>query len=124
MAMNKREKAALQAAIDRADMYASMHISEAVEPDVMPPEEMGESDTSGWTFNAYSKLVEEGWSGITSHGSGPGKSPGVWACQGPQKLYSTKRKALQALRHEMAVNAAEELMRIDRMIAECDGGES
>ena len=43
----------------------------------------------------------------------------VSGTQGARRLYSTKRRALVALRYAVARRCAVELVKIDKMIAEC-----
>ena len=118
MAMNKKEQAAMQAAIDRADLLSALRWSAPVERNVAPPD-IGYSE--GWDMNAYNKSVWLGWSSSANHGTGPAPKAGgryMSASQQCRSLYSTKAIALAALRHEVERRAAADLMNIDRQIAE------
>ena len=127
MAMNKKEQAAMQAAIDRAELLSALRWSAPVERDVAPPDG-GYSErwdinaySEGWDINAYNKSVWLGWSSGVNHGTGPAPKAGgryMGASQQCRSLYSTKALALAALRHEVEKKAAADLMNIDRQIAE------
>jgi hypothetical protein len=112
--MTKKEQAAMQAAIDRAELLAALRWTAPVEPDVMPPKE-GYSE--GWAFNSHSGVIDQRWSTSVFHGSGPAPKQGrhLSATQGPQRLFSTKEKAIAALRHATETKAAYDLLKIDRM---------
>lgn len=116
MAMTKKEQAAMQAAIDRAELLAALRWTSPVERDVPPP---SDGYSEGWTYNAYSKRVERGWSKCVSHGSGPVPVDGRYtsASQGAQWMYSTEAKALAAMRHELETMAAKSLLEVDRKLA-------
>lgn len=128
MAMNKKEKAELQAAIDRADLNIALRWTEPVERDVPPPprSDIGARYTSGWDYNAYSNRVYRGWSDSVAHGDGDPPTPQTRykssASQGARPYYSTELLALKAMRHEVERDAATKLMRIDRMIAAAVAG--
>lgn len=118
MAMTKKEQAAMQAAIDRADTLAALRWTAPVRRDVDVPKD-GYSE--GWDYNAYTRETRPGWSCRVSHGSGP--APGkdgqrrVSGSQGSRRLYSTQALALAAMRHEIEQKAAADLLKIDRQIA-------
>lgn len=115
MAMTKKEQAAMQAAIDRAELLAALRWTAPVAKDVPPPTAGGYSE--GWIYNAYSKCVERGWSTAVSHGSGPAPAPGerhTSGSQGARRMFSTEAKALAAMRHELETRAAEVLLKCDR----------
>lgn len=115
MAMTKKEQAAMQAAIDRAELLAALRWTGPVAKDVAPPKK-GYSE--GWTFNAYSMRVEQGWNDSFAHGSGPAPTDGRFrsGSQQPQWMFSTEAKALAAMRHEVEIEAAQKLLKIDRLI--------
>lgn len=95
-----------------------------VEPDLPVPETFGQPNF-GWTFNAHAKRVEEAWSESNSHGSGGREQHAnkrVWgAAQNGIPLYSTKRLALQAMRHAVCMLAGHDLARIDKALKD-EGG--
>jgi hypothetical protein len=105
MAMTKKEQAAMQAAIDRAELLAALRWTAPVERDVLPPDSSWRAEyTEGWTFNAYTGIVQQEWRASGS--------------QGAQLMYSTQAKALAGLRHEVEREAARKLLAIDRRLAE------
>jgi hypothetical protein len=117
MAMTKKEKAAFDAAIERAEILAALRWTAPVLPDVPPPKS-GYSE--GWEFNAYTRRVEQAWSDTVTHGSGPAPHDYkryVSASQNGIALYSTKARALAALRYEVELQAAKMLLEIDKRIA-------
>ena len=116
MAMTKKEQTAMQAAIDRAETLAALRWTGPVERDVDIPEK-GYSE--GWDYNTYSMIVWRGWSDSVSHGKGRVPEDGKYrsGSQRGVKMFSTKARALAAMRHEMEQKAAAEILRVDRMIA-------
>lgn len=116
MAMTKKEQAAMQAAIDRAETLAALRWTNPVQRDVGVPKD-GYSE--GWDYNAWTKTVFIGWSSSFLHG--PGRAPKAGkhrnASQQPRRYYSTEALALAAMRHEIELKAAADLLKIDRMIA-------
>ena len=114
--MTKKEQAAMQAAIDRAETLAALRWTGPVERDVDIPEH---GYREGWDYNAYSVRVWRCWSDSVSHGDGnaPKEGKRSGASQGALKMFATKARALAAMRHEMEQKAAAELMRVDRLIA-------
>lgn len=116
MAMTKKEQAEFQAAIDRADTLAALRWTAPVERDVFPPKD---GYTEGWDFNSYTKTAHAGWSSSIHHGTGPAPQDSkrhYTASQNPRRMFSTKAKALAALRHEVEKNTAADLLAIDRQI--------
>ena len=121
MAMTKKEREAMQAAIDRADMLAALRWTNPVERDVLPPKsgQFHREYTEGWDYNAPSSRVWQGWSNSIGHGTGPVPKPNDYTSgsQGSRAMFSTKLLALRAMRHEMERQAARMLMQVDRQIA-------
>ncbi len=109
MAMNKAERSAF----DELRVVAALRWSVEVRPDVPAPL-CKEPDTTGFTFNAHSKRVEEGWSSSVYHGSGAVRGP--HSSQNSQWLFSSKVLALKAMRHAVEISAAKDLARIDEQI--------
>lgn len=119
MAMTKKEQAAMQAAIDRAETLAALRWTAPVPTDVPIPEPFG-SYSEGWCYNTYNKTVWLGWSTSVSHGDGPAPK-GLRYKIGSQRgirMHSTKALALASLRHELENQFATDLLKIDRQIAE------
>jgi len=118
MAMTKKERAEMDAAIERAELLAALRWTAPVQPDVAPPQSGG-GYTEGWVFNAYSSTVQLEWSGSVLHGSGPAPRDGKrasCASQRSQWMYSTKAKALAAMRHEVERESARKLLAIDKRL--------
>ena len=118
MAMTKKEQAAMQAAIDRAEALAALRWTAPVAPDVPIPEPGG-AFVTGWTYNEYAREVRPAWSSSVSHGTST--EPGRHGTQGPLALYSTRTRALQALRHALELQAAAKLLAVDRAISGREG---
>ena len=116
MAMTKKEQAAFQAAIDRAETLAALRWTWPVVRDVGVPLQ-GYSE--GWDYNAHSQRVWQGWSDRVAHGEGAAPEAGKYrsGIQASRCMFSTKALALAAMRHEMEQKAAADLMRVDRQIA-------
>lgn len=116
MAMTKKEQAAMQAAIGRAETLAALRWTWPVERDVDVPLN-GYSE--GWDYNAHGQRVWQGWSDRVAHGEGPAPEANKYliGSQGSQRMFSTKALALAAMRHEMEQKAAADLMRVDQQIA-------
>ena len=106
----------MQAAIDRAETLAALRWTSPVQQDVGVPKN-GYSE--GWDYNAWTKTVFIGWSGTVSHGTGPAPKAGELksGSQQPRRYYSTEALALAAMRHEIELNTAAALLKIDRQIA-------
>ena len=118
MAMTKKEQAAMEAALNRAETLAALRWTAPVQRDVDLPKD-GYSE--GWDYNSYSRIVFRGWSSGVTHGKGPAPTPGamrtVSASQDARRLYSTEALALAAMRHEIEQRVAADLLKIDRQIA-------
>ena len=106
----------MQTALDRAETLAALRWTAPVQRDVGVPED-GYSE--GWDYNSYKKEVFRGWSSIVSHGTGPAPEAGRYrsASQAARHLYSTQALALAAMRHDIELKAAADLLKIDRQIA-------
>jgi len=116
MAMTKKEREAFDAAIKKAEILGALRWTTPVAKDVPIPEN-GYSE--GWI--AYSNSVQKSWSGQHRHGNGDAPAPeDIYksASQRGVSMYSTRLLALKALRNNTEKEAAEELRKIDRMIAE------
>lgn len=117
MAMNRKEQAQLEAAEQAARLNRALRWSDYEEgPDIPAPEGGTGAHTQGWAFNARREdaTVYEAWSQSWRHGSGrydPDAHGG--GSQGSIDLYSTKARALGALRRELERRAAETLARVD-----------
>lgn len=117
MAMNKKEQAAFDAVIAEAEVNRALRWSDyETEKDVPRP---SDGYVNGWSFNSYNGSVYLSWSGTVTHGDGPvvdGKRP-PYGSQRSIEQYSTKEKALKAMRRQMEMEFANKLAKVDRMIA-------
>lgn len=121
MPMNKKERAVFDAAIAEAEVNRALRWSDyETEKDVPRP---SDGYVNGWSFNSYNESVYLSWSGTVTHGDGPvvdGKRPPYGSLRSIEQ-YSTKEKALKAMRRHMEREFANKLARVDRLItAACD----
>jgi hypothetical protein len=82
-------------------------------PDIPPPEGYGDELTRGYVFNAYTDRVDVACSSGGAHAIGRTDKT---TSQRPIPLYSTRRRALLALRNAVEQECAERLARIDAQI--------
>ena len=112
MAMTKKEKEALDAALTAAALRTTADVS----ADVPPPKSNGLA--KGWLPVAERSnfpRVEPACSSSFYHGKGQQDKTNS---QGARSLYSTKILALKALRRAVEKDCAERLRKVDRMIEE------
>lgn len=123
MAMNKKEREQLETITERARINRALRWSDYDKsPDVPIPSYSTEvAYVNGWSINTYDRgRVYKSWSSSNSHGDGwviKGKRPDAPSQKGIRQ-YSTKEKALKALRAEMEERFASKLSDIDAMINE------
>jgi hypothetical protein len=113
MVMTKKEKELFDEALLRIELLTAFHWTKPVEPDVPIPQN---GIVSGWAYNLSTRNVYEAWSSSNKHGDMP-YSPKFWYGNGIN-LYSTKTKALAALRHAIEIQAASDLLSIDKRMVE------
>jgi len=89
-----------------------------VEADVPPPARGEGGLTTGYMYNTYGASVVVACSSGHSHGVGSWTST---TTQGARALYSTRERALCALRAELERDCAKRLAAVDRAIAEAAG---
>ena len=116
MAMTKKERAEFDAAIQRAETLAALRWTGPVSRDVPIPES---GYSQGWDYNEHSTRVWLAWSSLASHGDG--EAPKQYdayrsASQNGRSLFSTRARALAALRHAIESTTATRLLNIDRQI--------
>jgi len=112
MAMTKKERAAFDAALHTARVAGALRWTEGPPRDIRPPQT---GIVNGWDFNAPSQVVTKACTGPVTH------SFGNWdrtTTQGCRSLYSTRERALRALRAELEKRFATDLAIIDHAIAE------
>ena len=111
--MTKKEIAAMEELELKLAMMMAMRMTSPVLPDVAPPSESNQL-TKGWLFNAPSRRVEVACSSCTGHSFGRNDKTNS---QHPAWLYSTEKLALMAMRHEIELEVAKQLMIVDKRIA-------
>ena len=101
-------------------LLASFHRTEPVERDVPRPAPSSDCMSTGWDFNFYAMRVYKACSRSNSHGEG-------WeriSSQGGRDLFSSKMRALKAMRYALERDCMTRLALIDRAIEqeekECD----
>ncbi len=115
MAMNKKEREQLERALTASALRATSRVL----PDVRPP--AGSGMSVGWLYGGESGSspgVDVACSSSVFHGYG---SIDRTNSQGCRALYSTKLLALKALRHEVELDCARRLRKIDIMIEKEEG---
>jgi hypothetical protein len=124
MAMTKAEKAAMDAMRQELAEARALRWLGAPPPvrSVLPPSGRGDpAYRNGWEFNAYTAKVFPQWTESVSHGAGHRTDDGAWrariASQNGRALYATKLDATIALRLATEARCAQDLARIDAMIA-------
>ncbi len=113
MVMNKKEKAALEAALTEA----ALRRTSPVQTDVAIPQGYGRELSTGWLY-AGEKSREGGrvsasCSSSIHHAFG---RTDATTTQNARRLFSTKLLALQALRYATEEDCCKQLRRIDRFI--------
>ena len=113
--MNKKEQAEMQALREQLHLSNALRFTETpAGPDVPPPDFAGLS--KGFLYHAHGEgRVAPACSSAVSHNFGSNEKTST---QNPRHLYSTKLLALRALRHEMELDCAKRLARIDALIAQ------
>ena len=123
MAISKKERAEFDAALLKAETFGALRWTSPVQRDVKPPTA---NYSEGWDFSEHSKKVWLGWSTSVSHGEGPAPKEGEsrrFGSQNSRSMFSTKAKALAAMRHEIERMAAADLLSVDKMIAGVEASE-
>lgn len=115
MTMTKKEREQLERALTASALRATSKVL----PDVQPP--AGSGMSVGWLYSGEAgdyPGVDVACSSSVFHGRG---CTDRTTTQGRRALYSTKLLALKALRHEVELDCARRLRRIDIMIEEEKG---
>lgn len=112
MSMTKKERAAFDAAIHKANLLCALRWTEPVQPDVPIPG-FDDGMSKGFLFNTPSRRVVPAYSTRSYHSFGRNDRTDT---QNPCALYSTRLLALKAMRHEAENKFAAELLSIDKMI--------
>lgn len=116
MAMTKKEQAEMQALRDEIRLAKALRwTGPAPTKDVPPPTGWGELSV-GWWYREneqWGDKVDQGCSSSVTHST---HSTTKTSTQGPRYFYSTKLRALQALRVEVELVSAKRLAAIDAQI--------
>lgn len=118
MAMTKKEREEMEALKKELRLAKALRWTEKIEPDVEPPSVnyMNDLDLAkGWLFNSYSGSIVKACSSSVSHNYG---SDDGTTSKGARRLYSTKLRAMRALRNAVERECARKLAEIDRYIEE------
>lgn len=105
MAMNKKE----QAEVEALKTALAFRFTSNVLPDLQPPT-TGSELRKGWLFNVYSNQVDPACTSVISHSVGRDDQA---RSQGCRVLFSTKLRALRALRYAVEQECALKLRQID-----------
>ncbi|VAW38919.1 hypothetical protein MNBD_GAMMA01-1312 [hydrothermal vent metagenome] len=111
MAMNKKEKKL----VEELQVIAALRWTDNVKKDMPIPDSL--DLVAGYTFNEYSAEVRASCSTSISHNT---HSPTRTTSQNGIEMYSTKGKALRALRHALCIKVAKELRAVDKLIEASD----
>jgi len=102
--LSKKKQDELLREQHEARIRAALHWTEAAEgPDVLPPERV-RGIATGYLFNAYTNRVDVACTGSVSHAFG---STDETTTQGARRLFSTRLRALLALRNAVEWECAE-----------------
>ena len=117
--MTKKELAAFEELQLKLRMVIALRMTDQVtQPDVAPPTEPFEL-TTGWVFNSHARRVNVACSSGTGHSFGRNDKTDS---QQPAWLYSSKKLALQAMRHELELEFAKALLLVDKQIEGAGNG--
>ena len=115
MVMSKREKEIFDEALLKIEITKALHWTKEIEPDIPIPKK---DITTGWLYELHHKKVFEAWSSSNNHGDMPYLSNYDIKYKKGVALFSTKSRALLALRHAIEMQAAIDMMEIDECIKE------
>jgi len=108
MAMNKKE----QKLVEDLQVIAALKWTDDVVEDIPVPE-YSSGVVVGYTYNHYSQTVSESCSTSISHST---HSKSKTTSRNGIQMFSTKVKALRAMRYAVSLKAAKELRAIDILI--------
>lgn len=116
--MTKKEQKAFDDLRQQLLLAKAFHLTEVVEPDVMPPNSYT-GHASGWWAHAYGDgwRVEPAWTSSGSHGLGYASPSGrLSGSQGSRRLFSNRLLALRSARNTAEANVLRLLVQIDSEI--------
>jgi len=115
MAMNKAEKAAMEA-LEREIAFRWPTMPEPKR--MVIPEPMGKVEVvDGYDYNLHTRTVRKCWTGSVRHGEWYDGRRSSHASQNGKALYATEADALIALRWAICREVAGTLHGVDRLIA-------
>lgn len=121
MPMTKAEKARMAELEKQLLLARALRFTDPVEPDVPIPATFGkERLAKGFLFNAYTPRVVPACSSSVFHAFGRNDQTDS---QGARRLFSTRLRALRALRHAVEMECAQKLAGIDLQIEQELAGE-
>ena len=115
MAMNRQEKQELE----NLKIKLALHCTDEVQPDLPIPQRT-EGIVNGWIFNSYSMQVKKSCSTATGHGV---DKWGTITAQNAIVQFSTKLRALKAMRTAIELECAKKLYEVDKLIMQAEEGE-
>ena len=110
MAMTKAEKKVVEELREEIVQLKAFRRTAGVARDVPIP---SEGVVFGWSFNLYAKRVYESWSKRNSNGQGHIVPPPGFGSSNGIAQFSTKARALRALRYDMEKAMSKELSLVD-----------
>lgn len=120
--MNKKEQAAFTELQEQLRLAKALRWTEPVSADIEPPKSITQERLrKGWLYNGYiggygsSGRVDRACTSCSSHSFG---NDDKTTTQRPRWLYSTKLRALKAMRHDIENQVAKILANIDEQIEE------
>lgn len=110
---SKQELIKMKSEEESIKVKMALRFTDEVLPDLKKPEYSSGEMTKGWSFNSYNMSVGKACSTSNSHS--------VWGdekttSQGGIDIFSTRILALKAMRHEVEMECAYNLRKIDIMI--------
>ncbi len=111
MAMTKKELADVEALKTKL----ALHFYPEVEPDIDIPA-YSDGIRNGWLYNEYSMRVEKACTSSVNHNFGGWDKT---TTQRPRKLYSTEKKAYEALLCAMAKKYSYEMRSVEKRMEDC-----
>lgn len=91
----------------------ALRFTEDVTPDIAPPKSYNGDLSTGYGYNAFNDTIAPCCSSVSSHGW---NSHDKTTTQRPIFMYSTRVRALRALRREVEIQCAKRLADIDAKI--------
>ena len=110
--MTKKEQLYVENLEHQIRCAKALKFTSKIKPDLMPPEDY-DTIIKGYVFNIYTQTVSCACTSSISHSIGNDVEP---RCKNSIALYSTKKLAFMALRHELELSFADQLQKVDSEI--------